>query len=749
MLPIRLLLTLLLLILVRSAWAQPTVELTVQLNWKHQFQYAGFYAAITQGYYQQAGLKVHLRECHHPDHSFLPELADGKVQFVVSNSDLIYDALHDESIVLVANYFKRPALVFLTRADIRSPLDLNGRVIAGTKNGALDHTTLEALLRLFNIHADIRYMQPEDQPQALLAGKADAITAFTTNEPQLLAEKNAQYHLLRPELFGIDGLDVNVATSREFALRHPDIVRKFIDATNRGWQYALQNPADVIDQIMLRWNTQHKSRRALEYESLLTQAHILPDLYPIGSLNQKLLEQVAESFVAAGMADSVLPLHKAIWHENWKTTHKGELTLPFCNDPNWPPIDYTTPLGQPDGIAPEFARRLFAQFLPQYKLVHVPTATWQESLQRFSEGECKLLVEAVKTPERTKTMLFTRPYLRYPFLIVTRAGKPYVNGLASLRGKTIARQKGSALIELLRKRYPDINILETDNTQQAFLAVATEQADAALAIGPVAKNMIATAGLNTLVINGVTNLDYPIRIAVAKSEPLLLTQLNEAIVRFPPHELANIQARYTVLTERTWICRQWIAIGVGLASLLLLWFGYRSWRLKKHAEDVEEIAERDMLTGAFNRRGLERRFGHLAALASDDAPLCAMLFDLDHFKAINDTYGHTVGDAVLRKIADIVMDTIRNTDVFVRWGGEEFMILCPGMHLNEAHKFADTLRQRVQNLMRASDLPDVTISIGVAQHKPGESLRDFTQRLDKLLYQAKRNGRNRVESNLD
>lgn len=749
MLPIRLLLTLLLLILVRCAGAQPPIELTVQLNWKHQFQYAGFYAAITQGYYEQAGLKVHLRECQHPDHSFLPELADGKVQFVVSNSDLIYDALHDEPIVLVANYFKRSALAFLTQADIHSPLDLNGRVIAGTKNGTLHHTTLEALLRLFDIHADIRYMQPEAQLQAFLSGKVDAITAFTTNEPQLLAEKNAQYNLLRPELFGIDGLDVNVATSRAFALRHPAIVRKFIDATNRGWQYALQNPADVIDQIMLRWNTQHKSRRALEYESLLTQAHILPHLYPIGSLNQKLLDQVAESYVAAGMADSVLPLQKALWHENWETAHKGELFLPFCNDPDWPPIDYTTPLGQPDGIAPEFARRLFAEFLPQYKLVHVPTATWQESLHRFADGECKLLVEAVKTPERTRTMLFTRPYLRYPFLVITRAGEPYVNGLESLRGKTIARQKGSALIELLRKRYPDINILETENTQQAFLAVATGQADAALAIGPVAKNMIAASGLSTLVINGVTDLGYPFRMAIAKSEPLLLTQLNDAITRFPRHDLANIQARYTVLTERKWIGWQWIGMGVGFISILLLWLGYRTLRLERHAEHMEDTAERDMLTGAFNRRGLERRFGHLTALESNDAPLCAMMFDLDHFKAINDTYGHAVGDAVLRKIADIVRETIRNTDVFVRWGGEEFLILCPGMHLNEARMLAERLRQRVQDLMRASDLPDVAISIGVTQHHPGESLLDFIVRLDKLLYQAKRNGRNRVEFNPD
>jgi len=749
MLPAYRFLALLFVLLALTARAQPPVELTVQFNWKHQFQYAGFYAAVTQGYYEQAGLKVHLRECNHPAHSFLPELETGKVQFIVSNSDLIYHALHGKPITLVANYFKRPALSFITRADIRSPLDLNGRVIAGTQNGGLRHTTLEALLRLFDIQADIRYLSPEKYLKGFINGQFDAITGFATNEPETLVEKGIRYNLIRPELFGIHGLDVNVATTREFALRHADIVRKFVDATNRGWHYALRNPADIIDQIMLRWNTQGKSRRALEFESLLTQTHVLARIYPIGSLNMELFENVAKSFVAAGMADSTLPLQKALWRENWEQVHQGALPLTFCNDPDWPPIDYTSPLGKPDGIAPAFAKALFERFLPQYRLVHVPTSTWQESLERFANGDCRLLVEAIRTPERAKTMLFTRPYMRYPFLVITRAGTPYINGLDALRGKTIARQKGSALIEILHQRYPDIHILETDSTRAAFLAVASGKADATLAIGPVAKNVIASTGLANLVINGVTDLDYPIRMAVAKSEPQLLTQLNNAIVNFPPHELAAIQAHYTVLTERTWVGWQWIALGGSLMLALLAWLALRAKRLRKQTSMIEEVAERDMLTGAYNRRGLEHRFAHMAALETEEAPLCAMLFDLDHFKEVNDTYGHTVGDAVLRRVADIVLDTIRNTDVFVRWGGEEFMVLCPGMSGEEARRFAEKLRQRVENTLRASDLPNVTISIGVAQHKPGESLHDFINRLDALLYRAKRNGRNRVESELD
>ncbi len=744
--PLRVLFILLLLFArLSDAAEQPLTEITVQLNWKHQFQYAGFYAAITQGYYKAAGLKVTLRECTHPNHSFLPKLLNGKVQFVVSNSDLIYHALRGKPIVIVANYFKRPALAFLTKPDIHTPLDLNGRVIAGTKNGALQYTTLDALLHLFGIQAQIRNIPPEEQLQGFIDGTLDALSAFSTDEPQRLAQQGVQYNLIRPELFGIQGLDVNVATLRDFAMQHPDIVRKFVQATNRGWRYALRYPANVIDQIMLRWNTQHKSRRALEMEALLTQAHVLARLYPIGSLNRSLFEQVAESYVAAGMAKSTLPLQKALWHEHWEQTQAGTIPLPFCNDPDWPPIDYTTPLGQPDGIAPAFAQALFQQYLPQYQLVHVPTASWHESLHRFANGDCKLLVEAVKTPAREKTMLFTRPYMTYPFLVITRAGTPYINGLDDLRGKTIARQKGSALIELLHKRYPDIHILQTDTTQKAFLAVATGKADAALAIGPVAKNMIAAAGLDNLAINGVTNLTYPIRMAVAKSEPLLLSELDNAIIHFPPHELAKIQARYTVPAERTWIGWHWMTLGLALMAGVVIWFGLRSWRLKRQASLSEEAAERDMLTGAYNRRGLEKRFEHLSALESNEAPLCAMMFDLDHFKQVNDTYGHTVGDAVLRKVANIVMHTIRNTDVFVRWGGEEFLVLCPGMHKDEAYQFAEKLRQHVADTLHASDLPDVTISLGMAQHRRGESLLSFINRLDALLYRAKHNGRNRVE----
>ncbi len=129
MLPTRLFILFLLLALSRAWGEEPSVHLTVQFEWHHQFQYAGFYAALTQGYYREAGLDVQLRELSDPNEDPAEDLLSKRAQFVVSNSDLIYLILKHKPILIVANYFKRPAFALLTQGDIRSPLDLNGKTI--------------------------------------------------------------------------------------------------------------------------------------------------------------------------------------------------------------------------------------------------------------------------------------------------------------------------------------------------------------------------------------------------------------------------------------------------------------------------------------------------------------------------------------------------------------------------------------------------------------------------------------------
>ena len=160
---------------------------------------------------------------------------------------------------------------------------------------------------------------------------------------------------------------------------------------------------------------------------------------------------------------------------------------------------------------------------------------------------------------------------------------------------------------------------------------------------------------------------------------------------------------------------------------------------------LRDLANKDPLTGLRNRRALDealaiesqrsRRYG---------TPLCALIVDIDHFKPINDTHGHPAGDEVLRHLSTIFRENSRSTDIVGRWGGEEFLILCPGISLSEGRTFAEKLRQTVERASFANDL-SLTVSIGLAEFAANEPARTMIERADRALYRAKASGRNRVD----
>lgn len=167
-------------------------------------------------------------------------------------------------------------------------------------------------------------------------------------------------------------------------------------------------------------------------------------------------------------------------------------------------------------------------------------------------------------------------------------------------------------------------------------------------------------------------------------------------------------------------------------------------RRKLREQRLKKRATLDQLTKALNRWAFEELLDDEIEKAGENkAPFSLVLFDADHFKSINDEYGHGVGDDVLRKLAETVGQFVRRTDSLARWGGEEFMVLLPDTDIDDAKWLAERLRRRVA----ATGFPEagqVTISIGVAQYALGESKDAVLKRVDDALYRAKESGRNRV-----
>ncbi len=166
--------------------------------------------------------------------------------------------------------------------------------------------------------------------------------------------------------------------------------------------------------------------------------------------------------------------------------------------------------------------------------------------------------------------------------------------------------------------------------------------------------------------------------------------------------------------------------------------------LQRALDQVEQAASTDRLTGAWNRRRFEEAVLPEIALAQRRRnPLSLLMFDLDHFKRVNDTYGHGAGDTVLAGTAQTVRMHLRASDSLVRWGGEEFLVMTPATRLEGALGLAEKLRAAVE----AIDFPGVgrvTMSLGVSEYAIGEGLKEWIERTDQALYRAKGEGRNRT-----
>lgn len=172
--------------------------------------------------------------------------------------------------------------------------------------------------------------------------------------------------------------------------------------------------------------------------------------------------------------------------------------------------------------------------------------------------------------------------------------------------------------------------------------------------------------------------------------------------------------------------------------------------IRHSLEKAEERSKTDMLTGLPNRRGFDEflRLAQTAAMEKGD-PLGLLLIDVDHFKRFNDDFGHNVGDQVLKLLGGVLKERVRENDLAARYGGEELIVVLPAADMNTCAAVAERIRTSIAEAKitrRASGeaLPGITVSIGVAQFRPGEPASEFIERCDNALYAAKSSGRNRV-----
>jgi diguanylate cyclase (GGDEF)-like protein/PAS domain S-box-containing protein len=170
----------------------------------------------------------------------------------------------------------------------------------------------------------------------------------------------------------------------------------------------------------------------------------------------------------------------------------------------------------------------------------------------------------------------------------------------------------------------------------------------------------------------------------------------------------------------------------------------RTKELEISLENIKKISIRDSLTNLYNRLKLDESLEYeLQRSHRTDTQFGLILLDIDHFKNINDRYGHLAGDEVLKEFAFLLNSSLRTTDIFGRWGGEEFLIICPNTNIDRVYTLAQTLRKKIES-HRFSVAQQITASFGVTLNEKEDTINTIIQRVDDVLYRAKNNSRNCV-----
>jgi len=291
--------------LLNSSEAQNLQKVTLQLKWKHQFQFAGYYAAIQQGYYREAGINVNLIEAvesQNPSEAVF----DGRAEFGVSTSDILIMRSQGKKAVVLANIFQHSPQILLAakKSGIQHVHDLIGKTIAMEQNAA----DIIAFLNDEGITTG-KYIVDQHAFNAdkLINGQIDAISAYSTDEPFVLNEANFEYTIISPQMGGIDFYGDVLFTTEALIRKEPVLVEKFREASLKGWKYAMENPEEIIELIYERYSQRH-SREHLRFEANHMKNLIMPDVVEIGYSNPGRWESIGKTYKKLNMVNASFTL---------------------------------------------------------------------------------------------------------------------------------------------------------------------------------------------------------------------------------------------------------------------------------------------------------------------------------------------------------------------------------------------------------------------------------------------------------
>ncbi|MDI3324229.1 ABC transporter substrate-binding protein [Pontibacterium granulatum] len=732
--------------------AQGKQAVSLQLLWKNQFQFAGYYIAKEKGFYNEAGLEVDIREFSHQV-DLVGDVLEGKSDFAVGRSSLLIEKANGKDIVALFAAYQQSPLMLLSKASsgIKKPMDLKGKRIMITHDAEQVAEVMAMLLQAGLRRTDYEHQHHSFNLQDMIEDKTDAMGSYISNEPFQMEQLGIPYTILHPADFGFDMYADILFTSRKLLDEQPDLTLQFYEASLKGWHYAFDHIEETAQLIYSHYNSQKRSLDALIYEGNALKKLAFDEKGYFGTLSPEKFESMAKLYLIIGALSPNYDFKGFIYkpevvmfteRERAYLSHKGDITL--CASRDWMPYQGIKENNY-QGLVSDYMSLLLDKL--DLTITVMPSDSWPQTLNMIRSGLCDIAPGAMATPKRGQHLAFSRPYLSMPAVVAVHNRSQFSDTAEQLADKRLAVRSDSAFYEILVNRYPNATIVPVASVSDGLRRLETGDvfgfidAPASISYTMQAEHLMDITLYNSL------NDQWDLSVAVRRDNQILLDIINRVIGTLSPQEhnaianhWLNIRYAYKVDYSRVWL------VGA-LFLLILMLVAYRYKVVAGYNRQLKFMAQHDALTGISNRNKLyEYLTNSLEIYRRYERPSAVIFFDVDDFKQVNDQHGHNEGDRILITLADVVKTAIRKTDQIGRWGGEEFLIILPESDLEMAATLAEKLRATIAQHDFGLGKHTITCSFGIAQVQQADTIASLIHRADNALYQAKNGGKNCVRA---
>ncbi len=773
--------TVLIIFLTASLFAKNS-EVTLLLTWKHQFQFAGYYMAKERGFYRDEGLHVNFMESN-SSIDISKNVASGKYEFGVMHSPLILDMLNNyPNLKIMATINQSSPLVLISKS-IKSLEDLSGKVVSISKND-LNNASINAMLHLNGLKKyNFVFNSSEHSLKNFSHSHVDLQSAYSSNEPYTLEKSNTPFRLFDPKDYGYNFYSDMLFTSQKLISSKPEVVKSFYDASLKGWDYAYKNIDETINVILKSYNTQHKTKDALLFEaSVLKKLAYVKDT-PFGHIDSVKLQEIATVYNLLGLVKN--KKQKKVdcdtfiysYAQNRELSTK-DIIINFYKELK----EYIT------ASAIMLFVILVGVIYFRYKLKYalaIKTKELKKSYTIFDEytiaskvdkkGRITFVTQAFcdscgyseeELMGQNHNMLQDRGaldkrYYKDMWMSIT-SGHTWSGEFHNIKKDGQKYSTQSVITPLFDSHNSIIGYegVRHDTTAKRVLEDFNKKLELEV------KDKTEAIERYSDYLNTLFDINPNIIYILDKGE---VERVNRAFLEFTEvedmeefldkhHCICDLFDRYKhdpIAQEQKNHCTVDKEVSITKGSTQHI---FRLTNKKfQHEEDekylvtleditlIQTLATTDKLTGLFNRVKIDdeiaRNYSYF--LGFQDI-FSVIIVDIDFFKNVNDNYGHLIGDKVLEELAEVLKNSTRKSDIIGRWGGEEFLVICPNTDKSGAVELAESIRSSVK-LYEFSRNLKITVSLGVCDISQCHDTNDLIKNADTSLYKAKTNGRNRVE----